>query len=269
MVAWRVAKSLNKLLGQINTMAPNRNKESDGSIGDAAHASTASDHNPWVDDPQSSVNVVTARDFTHDPANGADMFKISEALRLSRDPRIKYVIFHDRVFSSVNQPWVWRPYSGSNNHRHHMHGSVVPDYPLYDDVQDWKIGMPDLTQAQINSLMDAVNQITWELRPWTGESLTTVKRVEASSIEMKLKIAALEAKLDQILTILAEDQNIDGFTDAHLVELKNKLAELEAETRQTLLDGINTANSTVIEQAARKAIEEYSRERAEDVLDND
>ena len=34
-MVWRVAKSLNVLLDQINAIAPNRDKSSDGSIGDA------------------------------------------------------------------------------------------------------------------------------------------------------------------------------------------------------------------------------------------
>ena len=44
-MAWRVARSLDVLLGQLNALAPERSKASDGSIGDAAHASRSSDHN--------------------------------------------------------------------------------------------------------------------------------------------------------------------------------------------------------------------------------
>lgn len=89
-MTWRVAKSLDKLLSQINTLAPNRSTLSDGSIGDAAHATTDSDHNPHVKD--GDMGVVTARDFTHDPMTGADMERITEALRKSKDTRIKYCL---------------------------------------------------------------------------------------------------------------------------------------------------------------------------------
>jgi hypothetical protein len=44
---WRVAESLQRLLEQVNQMAPGRNKASDGSIGDPRHQSRASDHTPW------------------------------------------------------------------------------------------------------------------------------------------------------------------------------------------------------------------------------
>lgn len=120
---WDVAKSLDKLLAQINEMAPGRSKASDGSIGDTAHqAESFSDHNP-EDKPGSEPDEVDARDFTHDPAHGADMFQISEALRQSRDYRIKYVIFYDRYFSPKTG-WAWVKYTGANKHRKHMHVSV-------------------------------------------------------------------------------------------------------------------------------------------------
>jgi hypothetical protein len=114
-------------------MAPGRNKSSDGTIGDLSHQNRPSDHNPNKD------GVVTAIDITHDPAHGVDAGQIAEMLRLSRDPRIKYVISNRRIFSSQKQPWQWRPYNGPNAHTHHVHLSVVGDKALYDDTQPWPI----------------------------------------------------------------------------------------------------------------------------------
>lgn len=123
-MGWRVALSLEVLLEQLNEAAPFRSKISDGSIGDPAHSSRESDHNP------NPLGVVCARDFTHDPANNADMNEWAEALRASRDPRIKYVIWNRRIFSSTEAPWIWRAYSGINPHDHHMHVSVQGNYDL-------------------------------------------------------------------------------------------------------------------------------------------
>src|SRR5690606_502945 len=143
MVAWRVAQSLNVLLHQINEHAPNRDRRSDGSIGDAAHATRTSDHNPWVLDPP-GPNVVTARDFTHSPATGCDIGEIFEAIRESKDRRVKYMIFDWQICSSyatAKYPaWTWRPYTGPNGHRTHGHMSVQPTKSLYDDVTPWQIG---------------------------------------------------------------------------------------------------------------------------------
>lgn len=140
-MTWRVAKSLDKLLSQINHLAPNRSTLSDGAIGDAAHATRDSDHNPWVED--GNTGVVTARDFTHDPMTGADMTVITEKLRKSKDKRIKYVIWNKRMFSSystsTSAAWTWRAYSGTNTHEKHAHVSVQPVKALYDDTRVWAV----------------------------------------------------------------------------------------------------------------------------------
>lgn len=136
-MAWRVAKSLLKLRDQINTMAPRRNKSADGTIGDAAHASRSSDHNPWVKD--GSMGVVTALDITHDPTNGVNIATIAEHMRLAKDPRVKYVIANARIFSSTTSPWQWRTYTGSNPHRSHFHTSVHSSKTHYDSERDWSL----------------------------------------------------------------------------------------------------------------------------------
>lgn len=136
-MAWRLAKSLLKMRDQINIYAPNRDKRSDGTIGDAAHASRKSDHNPWVKDGK--TGVVTALDITHDPTNGVDTWKLAELLRVGRDPRIKYVISNSRIWSSTSSPYQWRRYTGSNPHKAHMHVSVHSTKSLYDDDRDWSV----------------------------------------------------------------------------------------------------------------------------------
>lgn len=138
MVAWRVAKSLDRLLAQLNAFAPRRSKASDGSIGDATHATRASDHNPhYVLNGQA---LVTARDFTHDPADGLDCQWLADTLARSRDPRIKYVIWNRRIMSGAGGPssWAWRPYDGTNAHTKHLHLSVVADARC-EDGRDWTL----------------------------------------------------------------------------------------------------------------------------------
>lgn len=133
-MAWRVARSLNVLLAQLNTLAPNRSKAADGSIGDEAHQAqgSASDHNPWY-----GPGIVTARDFTHDPAGGLDCHKLASALASARDPRLKYMIWQGKIMDSRAQfrPWTWQPSSG---HFHHLHLSVVAS-PAADDERPWSL----------------------------------------------------------------------------------------------------------------------------------
>lgn len=147
-MTWRVARSLNQLLEQINRAAPNRSKKSDGSIGDAAHASRDSDHNPWV--TYDGQGIVTARDYTHDPAGGFDAYAFAETLRQNRDGRIKYVISNRRMCRSYAKTiggrtypaWSWAPYDGENPHDKHTHVSVQPDHARFDSTAAWDLTRP-------------------------------------------------------------------------------------------------------------------------------
>ena len=120
-MAWRLARSLATLRGQINALSPNRSKISDGTIGDVAHAARASDHNP------DSGGIVRALDLTHDPAHGIRGKVLANALLASRDRRIKYVISDGEIAAGADgpKPWQWRKYAGANPHTHHVHVSVV------------------------------------------------------------------------------------------------------------------------------------------------
>jgi hypothetical protein len=131
----RSAYSLATLLGQLNAKTPNRNKASDGGIGDAAHQNTVSDHNP------DSNGVYHARDFTHDPAGGLDGWWLADTLLKSRDKRIKYIIWQQRIvdFRAGYNPYVWTPYSGLNAHKQHVHVSVMSG-ALGDQSQLFNLG---------------------------------------------------------------------------------------------------------------------------------
>lgn len=137
-MAWRVARSLEVLRDQVNHLSPNRSRASDGTVGDTAHSSRTSDHNP------NSAGVVCAMDITHDPAHGVDSEKLAEMLRSGKDARIKYVISNKKIFSGTGQgnpAWVWRKYTGSNPHNKHVHISVKPDKASYDGAAVWKLDL--------------------------------------------------------------------------------------------------------------------------------
>jgi murein L,D-transpeptidase YcbB/YkuD len=115
-MSYRIAKSLATLRDQIDAQWPHRSKISDGWIGDSAHASRKSDHNPDAN------GIVKALDVTHDPANGVDAGKIAESIKT--DPRVSYVIWNRKIYTpSVKKEW--RNYTGSNPHTRHVHISVL------------------------------------------------------------------------------------------------------------------------------------------------
>jgi hypothetical protein len=136
--SWRVARSIVTLFDQFNHRYPNRSRVSDGTIGDASHQKTDSDHNPWYPLPRGGI--VTAGDFTHDPAHGMDINRLTDELVVTRDPRIKYIIANKLILDTRPQfnPWRWMPYHGSNPHDHHFHLSMM-DSPLCDDPRPWRL----------------------------------------------------------------------------------------------------------------------------------
>src|SRR3990167_8493968 len=110
----RLANSLAVLRGQIDAAYPLRNRASDGWIGDAAHTTVKSEHNP------NTEGVVTALDITHDPANrlhGGDL-----AEWLNDDSRTWYVIWNRKIWDAK-----WLPYNGPNPHDRHVHISTKQD----------------------------------------------------------------------------------------------------------------------------------------------
>jgi len=130
----RAAKSLDVLLHEVNDRWPNRDKRSDGGIGDKAHQMRKSDHNP--------VNgVFHARDITHDPVSGPRGKNLANALAASRDARIDYMISDREIMYGMHgvHPWQWGPYHGVNPHNHHMHISVVDTPNLADSERTWDL----------------------------------------------------------------------------------------------------------------------------------
>lgn len=113
------------LRDQINARWPERDRSSDGWIGDVAHAARVSDHNP---DP---AGVVYAIDVDEDllgqrspnPDVANDLAQaIVDCGRT--DSRLAYAIFERRIASRARR-WGWRRYSGSNAHEGHIHVSFT------------------------------------------------------------------------------------------------------------------------------------------------
>jgi peptidoglycan hydrolase-like protein with peptidoglycan-binding domain len=176
-MSWRLAKSLETLRKQINEAAPGRSKASDGTVGDAAHATRASDHNPWVKD--GAVGVVTALDITHDPLNGVDCAAIAEALRASRDPRLKYIIWNRRIWTPTQSP-NWRAYKGVNPHDRHVHVSVISTKARYDNEGPWAWGA-----AKTNTAADVVEDLPLLHEGITGQDAHIALAKAALQIALK------------------------------------------------------------------------------------
>jgi hypothetical protein len=132
-VAWRNCKASLALVAEINAKWPNRDKASDGTVGDAAHqAAGTSDHLPNAD------GVVRARDIDKD---GIDAAWLAEYLRKRGalgDPRLRgggYVIFNRRITTPDFS--TWKVYTGKNPHTAHIHVSFTRAPAGYDSTATW------------------------------------------------------------------------------------------------------------------------------------
>ncbi len=120
-----LAPSLVALRGEINARWPNRDKASDGWIGDPGHAARISDHNP------DEKGCVHALDVDVDGINVDRLLK--EAIG---DPRVWYVI-HNRKIYSRTYGWTARAYYGSNPHQSHVHISIRYTFRAENDTGNW------------------------------------------------------------------------------------------------------------------------------------
>jgi hypothetical protein len=122
----RLSKSAIQLREQIDDAFPDRDRTSDGWIGDTRHSARKSDHNP---DAQGWVRAIDVdRDLNGKGRKPDVMPDLVDQIRLlakSGDKRISYIIFDGKIASS-KKAWAWRPYDGINKHNHHAHVSFTP-----------------------------------------------------------------------------------------------------------------------------------------------
>jgi hypothetical protein len=120
----KLCKAGQQLRLQVDDSYPDRDRTSDGWIGDTRHSSRPSDHNP------DATGIVRAIDIDRDLSGKAKpdlMPDLADQLRLCAkrgDKRISYVIFNGKIASS-KKAWAWRPYDGINKHNHHCHISFT------------------------------------------------------------------------------------------------------------------------------------------------
>lgn len=119
----KLCKAGQQLRLQVDDSYPDRDRTSDGWVGDTRHAARPSDHNP------DAKGIVRAVDIDRDLSGKAKpdlMPDLADQIRLcaKSDKRISYIIFNGKIASS-KQAWRWRTYTGINKHNHHIHISFT------------------------------------------------------------------------------------------------------------------------------------------------
>ena len=126
----KLSKAAIQLREQIDDAFSDRDKTSDGWVGDSRHDSRKSDHNP---DEQGWVRAI---DIDRDLSGKAkpDLMpdlvdQVRAACKKGSERRIAYIIFDGQICSPILR-WKWRKYTGANKHNHHVHFSFKKEADL-------------------------------------------------------------------------------------------------------------------------------------------
>ena len=125
-----LCKAGQQLRLQIDDSYIDRDRSSDGWVGDSRHSSRRSDHNPDWKNAVNGVAFVRAIDIDRDLSGKAKpdlMPYLADQIRVCAkrgDKRVSYIIFAGKIASS-RMGWRWRKYRGINPHHSHLHISFT------------------------------------------------------------------------------------------------------------------------------------------------
>ena len=230
MADWILTLGLQNLRAQVDAAFPDRDKTSDGTIGDAAHQAETSGHNPddtrgsrpeWNGDPDSTPEV-RAWDMDSDlraaPATAQQVVDHIRALPGVSNV-LRYMIYNRHIYRASSN---WRPeaYTGASAHTEHIHFSgqysqAADNNTSFDyRLEEIPVAIP---AAQMDQLLAAIRA------PYTDTDKTSLSETEAGHDVLSQQIpdgtkpgspqapafvviqnigrelVALQAKVDQLL----------------------------------------------------------------------
>lgn len=204
MTAWTLVADLASLRAEFDTLAPERDKVSDGSIGNAAHAAESSDHNPDETgntptkdaDDINEVHAIDVDDDLHKPGWTMDrcVAIIVTRHRTGLDNRLQNVIYNRRIWS---RSWGWtaRAYTGASAHTEHAHfssrygsgsGSGNPE----NDVRPWGLLLEEEDVALTPDDLKAVRlnaALGWYDALWSAANGVDVNGVDYEAVGRPIK----------------------------------------------------------------------------------
>ena len=124
-MSWHLAPSLVQFRAEVDKKWPKRSKKSDGTVGNAAHAATKSDHNP---NRRNSVNAI---EITNPGVNPDVVIAV-----VKKHPSAAYVIFNRHIYSATDG-WVKKPYAGISPHTTHLHISIKQSVKAENSTVKW------------------------------------------------------------------------------------------------------------------------------------
>jgi hypothetical protein len=149
-MAWYLNRALSGFRRAVDAAYPRRDRTSDGTIGDAAHQGTNSDHNP---DPDGSVDAWDMDVNLRSANDGAAIENLKRVFQAH--PSSRYWI-HNRQEASRSNGWRRVRYTGSNPHTQHVHWNSREGYE--DSTAPWPVEGADMpiTPAEAKAIADEV-----------------------------------------------------------------------------------------------------------------
>lgn len=242
-------------VAEVNSAYPRRDHTSDGSIGDAAHQATSSDHNPGG--PASpSPGRVDAVDIDEDltkPNDKASMYRIIDAFE--KHPSAEYWIYEGQI-AERTEGWDRNLYRGSNPHTHHAHFNFRETKKAHNSTQpfgikgetmsvlDESIGLKTDGEVDYSAPTTTVRGV---LRSISYYVMVTRNRVVDGLAEVKTKLDALGVGLADVKRAVATRPAVQLDAQA--------LHELTEQIRVAVGAEVRTALDEVIEDSVRSILE--------------
>jgi hypothetical protein len=191
-MGWVLTKGLQNLREQVNAAFPERDKASDGTVGDLAHQVGTSGHNPDLTGRAEykdgdKLDEVRAWDMDTDlraaPATAQQIVDHIRALP-GISSVLRYMIYNRKIYKASNG-WKPEPYSGPSPHTEHIHFSGA-----YSQAADNNTSY-DFRLEEIPVSLTAADK-TW----LTGQINAAVAKVAADNT----------AKVDDLLAVKIGDK---------------------------------------------------------------
>lgn len=276
MASWILVPCLVSLRNEFNALAPNRDKASDGSIGDTSHAASSSDHNPDETgttpyEDADSINEVHAIDVDSDlRKSGWTMQRavnvIVDRHRSGADDRLQNVIYNRRI-ASRSWGWTWRDYTGSSPHTEHAHFSSRYTTSQESNTKAWGLlaeeedDMP--TAAEVaKAIWEYALPAPEDMGASTYSAKNYLMSARANARGSWLAVNALAAQRATIATALSTVIASDDVDEGHKAELRSALDKISDDS----LASFDTSGITP-EEAAAMLKEMYGEERAAQIGD--
>lgn len=224
MVAWRLNPALTRLRAAVDVTWPDRDRASDGTIGNDAHQATNSDHNP---DPDGSVDAFDCDVQLHGPLRPPPAAELEELKRaFERHEAAGYWIHNDQIARRANG---WRPepyanYAGPDRNRHDKHIHFNTRASHENSSQPWRINVDPLA---------TVNGSYLAYRAAGAVSLADpieIKRPDGTVAKEPNKLAQRLAAIEQRLQTIEAGPAVD--LDALADKVAARLTALRFEARE-------------------------------------